>query len=119
MIKTSIEMFRGDTAVLDLAVTTNGAPTDITAWSFWLTAKVEPTDPDPGVFRVTNTDFTILSAPAGTVRCKILPAKTSGLQITSDTTYSFDIRGKESTNDVHTLANGTIKVLLGTTTSLT
>lgn len=118
MTKQKLEMFRGDSQKYTFSVKVNGAapPGGIAGWTFWMTAKTDLNDPDvDAVFQVLNVDFTIEDPDLAEVSVVILPTKTVDLPITADTTYLFDVQGKETAGAIHTLAFGTLKVRLDAT----
>lgn len=118
--KTKLEMFRGDTFKWDLAVTQGGSPVDITGWVLWMTAKLDPLTPDASAQfkkQSPSTGITITSAVGGLARITVDPADTTSL--TDTTTLFFDVQGKESGGAIHTLASGTLKVLVDVTVATT
>lgn len=111
MTKQKLEMFRGDDQEFTFIVKKDGVVVDITGWTFWMTAKENADDADvDAAFQVTNEDFTIVDADAGSAKVVVKAAKTSSLVISTDTNYYFDVQGKETGTAIHTIAYGTIKV---------
>lgn len=110
MIKTALEMFRGDTVRIDLTVTQDGVTQDITGWTFWMTAKTDAGLPDEDAFfQLTSpTDIVITDAALGTARITIPASTTSG--VASRATLLFDVQGRDMGGGIHTLANGTLKI---------
>jgi len=78
-----IRMIRGDTLTLDLVVTQDGAPIDLTGSTMWMTAKLSANDLDvDAVFQVTSpTNITFTNAVLGSARATQMMTrkkKTSG-----------------------------------------
>jgi hypothetical protein len=73
------EMRRGDTPAWDLAVVQDdGSPLDLSGWTIYFTAKRTITDPDPGVFQLTNgSGVTITDAAGGLATIQPRRADTS------------------------------------------
>ena len=87
-----LTMRRGDTPIWDLAVVgRDGAPFDLTGYTVYFTAKRSLSDPDPGVFQLTNgAGITITDAAGGLAQIQPRRADTSAL--TEDTTLLVDVQ---------------------------
>jgi len=110
-----IRMIRGDTLTLDLVVTQDGAPIDLTGSTMWMTAKLSANDLDvDAVFQVTSpTNITFTNAALGMARIQVPPAKTSGLTILAGKTlYAFyDIQLQFASGSVHTVDGGAVTII--------
>lgn len=108
------EISRGDTLRLEITVTKNAVPLNLTGAKFWMTAKNSVFDADPGVFQLTSTPaagITITNPSAGTAEAVVSAAQTSLVaQQNGGVSLVYDIKLKDSTGDVTTLESGTLKI---------
>lgn len=111
----NIAIVRGDTAVLDVAITRSGSPVDLTGATLWFTAKRAKSDPDAVavIAKSTASGITVTSASGGTATITIDPDDTSDL--TSATALVFDVQLKESGGRITTVDSGTLRVTLDVT----
>jgi hypothetical protein len=111
MTEISLEMWRGRSQQFDIAITLDGAPVNVTGWTFRLTVKVSPGDSDAdAVFQVTDEDFSRTNPATGLVSCLVRAAKTAALQIRRDRTYFFDVQGKDGGDGVYPVAGGQLTI---------
>lgn len=115
MSTTNLEMKRGDTKTMQFTVS-NLPPTGLTGYKFWLTAKLDISDPDAAAqFQKTSTagDFTVpvngSDTQAGIVQCTLQPADTSGLP-DYDVDLLYDFQVEDQGGAVTTSADGTLTV---------
>jgi hypothetical protein len=113
---------RGDTVLLDLALTVNGVAEDLTGAVLFFTAKDEFTDADTVAPIRKNSSgiggITIVSATGGTAQVTISPGDTSGLSGTEVFLF-YDVQLKRSNGQIYTVAEGTICVYPDVTISTT
>jgi hypothetical protein len=108
-------MYVGDTKTFAIAVTQDGAPVNVSGWSFAFSAAVSLTasDPPPLGFVVANASFTITNGASGLVTMTIPKTATSGLNLTKSTAFYYALVGTETGGAVHTLASGSLALMLG------
>jgi hypothetical protein len=113
------KIFRGDTIIMDAAVSQGGIALNITGYSIWFTAKPNIADNDltSGVIQKTiGSGIVVVDAAKGLIRITIAPADTAN--ITQDTIYQCDVQIKNTaTGEISTTAKGTMKVELDVTKS--
>jgi hypothetical protein len=89
---------------------------DITGWlGFWVTAKRDVTEADPGIFQVSlvggaNGSIIVVDAAQGLIEIAIKPAATSGLA-RSRHNFIVDIQAKDNLGRIWTLARGQATIL--------
>jgi hypothetical protein len=106
-------MTRGDTYTFDVTITRSSSPVDLTGASFWCTAKNSLADDDvDAVFQKTlSSGIAVVGAAAnGKIRVTIAATDTATLSHTATTALQIDVQMKESTNQVTTVAQGTLTV---------
>jgi hypothetical protein len=105
----------GDRYLLAVTVKIDGVATDVTAWTqFWFTAKKRVGDLDSAaVFQKTLTGgsagITKTNAAAGLLQVSIAEADTSALANVPAKLFC-DLRGKDGSGDIWTLARGFLTV---------
>jgi hypothetical protein len=109
-----LSMYVGDTKTINLAVTQNATPVDISTWTFeFAAATALHPSPAPVGFTVDNAGFQILDGPGGLASVTIPSAATSGLNLQTDTLFYYSFVGTEQNLAVHTLAVGSLAIRLG------
>lgn len=113
-LQRDLEMFRGDSKVLEGQVTNpvDGEPIDLTGVSMWMTVKKNKTDIDPGLFQKTIGDGILISdALEGRFKVEIEPDDTDTLL----GKFYWDLQMKNTLSQVFTLVDGTLKVVMDVT----
>jgi hypothetical protein len=106
----------GDRFLLAVTVKIDGVATDVTAWTqFWFTAKKRVGDPDSAaVFQKTLTGgsagITKTTPLSGLLQVSIAEADTSALANVPLKLFC-DLRGKDGSGDIWTLARGFLTIL--------
>jgi len=111
------KLFRGDTIVLEAAVSQAKKAFSLTGYTIWFTAKPDIGNPDSGsgvIQKTVGTGITVIDAADGKIRIVISPSDTAGINKT--TTYQCDVQVKNtSTGEISTVARGAITVDLDVT----
>lgn len=104
--------YLGDTITINVTVSRNGGPVDLTGASLWFTGKESVDDADiDAVFQKTEIDgITITDAVNGRARIVIAPADTSGLA-NEDITLECDLQVQEADGTVTTAARGSLTLI--------
>jgi len=118
-----LEMIRGDNQQFTIAaqVTAGGVTTipDISSWTIWMTGKLDKADSDAeALFQIKTPTEIEITDGAGGIAVATLPT-TATSSLTGTTVVYFDVQGKEGGGAIHTLAIGTIKVLVDVTVDTT
>lgn len=92
-LNTVIRVIRGDHFTFRCQVQQDGVPSDISNWTFTMTAKWEYSDPDASaVFqRSTGNGITITNATNGELEIELIPVNTNGLP-PNRTILNFDLQ---------------------------
>lgn len=111
-------MVAGNTYAIDLTVVDNaGAAVDIAGAAFWLTLKFTPTQSDDQAelqYQVTAPSNA--TSVSGVLKLKVPAATTAPVDPGS---YYVDVQMKDASDDVFTVAGGTIQVASRVTQGLT
>ena len=113
MTSTNLTIIRNDDNEFDATVLLNGSPTNVTGWTFKITAKKNLSDLDAAaVFQATSAGgaITITDAPNGVIHIVVASALTTTLPPHYTNLY-YDLQAIDSGSKVRTLALGTLKVL--------
>lgn len=111
----TFQMWRGDTEVIDAAITVNGVAVNITGCSLKFTAKrsVSDTDAD-AVFQLTTpVEIVITNGPAGLCTITIASLDTSALLV--PTLCYCDLQLVDTLGNVSTTATGTLMIKVDVT----
>jgi hypothetical protein len=106
-------LVRGDDWTIKLVITSNGAPVNITGYSFWFTLKVDIDSADPGNLQVTASS-TGSNATSGILYINVNRTLTANLV---PQTYNYDVQQIDTGNKVQTLLIGKVKVVKDITRS--
>ncbi len=107
----TINMYRGDTKLLDLTIiAADSNPYNLTDCKLWMTAKANVTDADVAAVFIKESDVDDLNidAVAGTATFEIFPDDTDTL--TTPTVLYYDIQLKDANDRIFTLDSGEIHV---------
>jgi hypothetical protein len=106
---TTLSMTRGDDRTLDLAVTFDGAPVDLSGAQLWWTAKMRHLDTDAdAVIRKSSADgITVVDAAGGLATVAIKPEDTATLPGSNALWWDLQVK---SGGLVHTIAKGRLVV---------
>jgi len=111
----NFSMFRGDTSILNLAVTQDGVPVNIAGATIWMTAKRSVEDPDTkAVFQAkTPDDIEIVDGAAGLAKITIPAGATASviLEHNQPLNLAYDVQIKTATGIVSTIDGGTVTLL--------
>jgi hypothetical protein len=115
----SLTMYRGDTLILDCAVTAaGGGAQDLTGCTLTMTAKRSKNDADSAaVFQLTSpSGGIVIDSPAslGTGVITVSPSDTADL--TRDTKLVYDVQIEDGSGNIYTSETGTLNVTLDVTT---
>jgi hypothetical protein len=112
-----VETRRGDNAVISgQAVDSNGAPINVTGYTFTFTARLDRDDPDPApIVKTSPTGVVIVDAVNGKIEVRLAPSDTSAL--TADTLYVFDVQLVDGSGNKRTIDDGYLVVLEDVTRS--
>ena len=105
-------MFRGDTKLITLTITKNGAALNITGFHVWFTGKLAISDTDvQAIFQrsTINGGVTLTNAASGIATVVIRPIDTDSLA--TETILFCDAQMRDSSGNITTLATGKITVL--------
>lgn len=100
-------LVRGDDWSIRLTITSGGNPIDITGYSYTMTLKTNPAEPDPGDLQVTATPVGT-DAQNGILYIQAARVDTSLL---AATTYNYDVQQQDLAGNVNTLLIGKVKVV--------
>lgn len=106
--------FRGDTPIMDLAVTQEDGvtPYDLTNHTIWMTAKRNKDDADvDAIFQASTISgaITITNGPAGLAQ--IVPPTTATSSLTADENLFYDVQVRNNAGTrTHTVTYGRLKV---------
>lgn len=110
----NLQMIRGDSLDLDLAITQGGAPVNLAGATIWMTAKRSYADADvDAVFQISSpTDIVITNAALGLARISVPPTATSSLVFSgaADQKFLFDIQVQLASGKVFTVRRGELTV---------
>lgn len=111
MSSIAVTATRGDTIDLEVTVTRDGAPVDLTGADLWFTAKlkVKDADVDAVAQKTVGSGITVTDAVNGEALITLDPADTDGL--TKETTLYCDVQLVEASGRVTTVASGTLTIL--------
>jgi hypothetical protein len=118
--ETGKKIFRGDTIVIEFAVSQDGVALNLTGYSIWFTAKKQKSDNDTAptaIQKTLSSGIVVLDAAAGHIKVTILPADTATLS--ADTTYVCDLQVKSGGGVITTVADGTMAITLDVTQAVT
>jgi hypothetical protein len=106
-MSTNLTIYRGRDVSLDIAVTLDSDPYDLTSCSLWFTAKEAYTDDDvDAVFqKEIGSGITVTSAASGLATIAIEPSDTSGLSAVK-TVLFWDIKLETDAGKFYTLNEG-------------
>lgn len=104
-----LSIVRGDTVLIDLTVTRDGAPVSLSGASLWWTAKRRTSDADAAavIAKTTAAGITVTDAPGGKARVTITAAETAAL---TDTLLYWDAQVRETSGTVSTVASGQVAI---------
>ncbi len=113
---TDLTMYRGDTKTVQETIGPTGLDSNgIAGWSFWFTAKYDPSESDAAaaIKRVPN-DWTVQEAgnatTAGVVVTTLTPATTASLPPYT-VVLAYDVQCKDDHGNIFTLDAGTLTIL--------
>lgn len=111
-------MVAGNTYAIDLTVVDNaGAAVDISGAAFWLTLKLAQTQSDEQAeLQYQVTAPANATSVSGVLKLKVPAATTAPVDAGS---YYVDVQMKDASDDVFTVAGGTIPVMSRVTQGLT
>ena len=100
----------GDDVALDVAITRDGVPLDLTGATLWFTMKTSADlDDNHATVQLTIGDgITIVDAEAGTA--SVLLSRTITNDLVVGTTYLTDLQVKDAAGLVSTAASGKVRV---------
>lgn len=110
------KLYRGDHIVFEAALSQAKKALAITGYTIWFTAKPNISLPDGGsgvIQKTIGNGITVLDASQGKIRIGLVPADTAG--INQETKYECDVQVKSPTNEVSTVARGTVTVSIDVT----
>lgn len=114
------KLFRGDHIILEAAISQAKKALTITGYAIWFTAKPNISLPDGGsgvIQKTIGNGITVIDAIEGKIRITILPADTAGINL--ETKYECDVQVKSPTNEIFTVARGTVTVSIDVTQATT
>lgn len=107
-MKFNFKVVRGDTVPMTVVVTVDDVAFDLTNCTLFFTAKEDPSqsDDDALIRKHTGAGITHTNAAAGQARIVLAAADTASLPI--DTELFCDVQVKTPTDEIYTVATGTI-----------
>lgn len=103
-----LSMTRGNTKVLNVAVTLGGLPYSLAGAQLWFTAKTTPETATKVFQKSIGSGITVTNEAGGLARIELAPADTTGLpSLTTSLYYDLEI---EKNSKVFTLVSGRLVV---------
>lgn len=108
----NLEVYRGDSMVLDIVVTEDGEPRDLTGGFFWFTVKtnVNDTDGNAHIIKTLGNGIEVLNASLGQLRITVDPDDTLNIPIVEAKSFLWDLQFQDSTGTIVTIFKGRLKV---------
>jgi len=110
---------RGDTAIYDLAITSNGVPLDLAGALIWFTAKHRRTDADSAAIfqKRSDTGGIVVNAPTtlGTAVVTLNAIDTVSLSAAHDVNLWFDVKIRDANGVQSTPIYGYLPVVIDVT----
>ena len=113
-LQRNLEIFRGDTKVLEGQAknSADDTPIDLTGALLWFTVKKKRSDVDPGVLQKTvGSGILITDALQGEFKIEVAPSDTASL----NGRFYWDLQLKNTIGQIFTLASGIFNVVIDVT----